>query len=126
MIGFEGAASLPYDGCVALTALKKANLRENTSLGKKVLIEDGCSPVGCVLTQVNLQFQAIFTTFNRISLFPAPQKVGRSCNGHLPYSISSSSQRPRLVSKIYVKCALITFSCFHFCPFVLIPMLWIF
>lgn len=56
MIGFEGAASLPYDGCVALTALKKANLRENTSLGKKVLIEDGCSPVGCVLTQVSLRF----------------------------------------------------------------------
>lgn len=76
MIGFEGAASLPYDGCVALTALKKANLRENTSLGKKVLIEDGCSPVGCVLTQVSLRFHAIFTVFNGIFFFFSFSKSG--------------------------------------------------
>lgn len=52
LIGFEGAASLPYDGCMALYALKQAKLSENTSMGKKVLIQDGCSPVGCILTQL--------------------------------------------------------------------------
>lgn len=52
LIGFEGAASLPYDGCVALAALKEANISENTSMGKRILIQDGCSPVGCILTQL--------------------------------------------------------------------------
>ncbi|CAG9797952.1 unnamed protein product [Chironomus riparius] len=52
LIGFEGAASLPYDGCMALIALKKAKLSENSSIGKKVLIQDGCSAVGCILTQL--------------------------------------------------------------------------
>lgn len=52
LIGFEGAASLPYDGCMAIYALKQAKLSENTSMGKKVLIQDGCSPVGCILTQL--------------------------------------------------------------------------
>lgn len=52
LIGFEGAASLPYDGCLALMALKQANLTENTTMGKKVLIQDACSPVGCILTQL--------------------------------------------------------------------------
>lgn len=52
LIGFEGAASLPYDGCMAIYALKQAQLSENTCVGKKVLIQDGCSPVGCILTQL--------------------------------------------------------------------------
>lgn len=52
LIGFEGAASLPYDGCMAIHALKQAKLSENTTMGKKVLIQDGCSPVGCILTQL--------------------------------------------------------------------------
>lgn len=52
LIGFEGAASLPYDGCMAIHALKHAKLSENTTMGKKVLIQDGCSPVGCILTQL--------------------------------------------------------------------------
>lgn len=52
LIGFEGAASLPYDGCMAIHALKQAKLTENTTMGKKVLIQDGCSPVGCILTQL--------------------------------------------------------------------------
>lgn len=52
LIGFEGAASLPYDGCMAIHALKQAKITENSSIGKKVLIQDGCSPVGCILTQL--------------------------------------------------------------------------
>jgi NADPH:quinone reductase-like Zn-dependent oxidoreductase len=52
LIGFEGAASLCYDGCLAIGALKKAGLSENTTLGKRVLIHDGCSPAGCVLIQL--------------------------------------------------------------------------
>ena len=52
LIGFEGAASLPYEGCMAINALKQAKLTENSCLGKKVLIQDGCSPVGCILTQL--------------------------------------------------------------------------
>lgn len=35
IIGFEGAASLPYSGCTALTALQAASLEETTSEGKR-------------------------------------------------------------------------------------------
>lgn len=35
IIGFEGAASLPYSGCIALTALQAASLDENTSKEKR-------------------------------------------------------------------------------------------
>lgn len=35
IIGFEGAASLPYSGCIALSALKAASLEETTSVGKR-------------------------------------------------------------------------------------------
>ena len=35
IIGFEGAASLPYSGCIALSALKEASLEETTSVGKR-------------------------------------------------------------------------------------------
>jgi NADPH:quinone reductase-like Zn-dependent oxidoreductase len=58
LVGFEGAASLPYDGCMALMALKKAKLMENNSIGKKVLIQDACSPIGCILLQLLKKWQA--------------------------------------------------------------------
>lgn len=35
IIGFEGAASLPYSGCIALSSLKAASLEETTSVGKR-------------------------------------------------------------------------------------------
>lgn len=35
IIGFEGAASLPYSGCIALTALQSASLDETTSNEKR-------------------------------------------------------------------------------------------
>lgn len=35
IIGFEGAASLPYSGCIALSALQNASLEETTSVGKR-------------------------------------------------------------------------------------------
>lgn len=35
IIGFEGAASLPYSGCAALTALQEASLEETTCEGKR-------------------------------------------------------------------------------------------
>lgn len=35
IIGFEGAASLPYSGCIALSALQAASLDETSSVGKR-------------------------------------------------------------------------------------------
>lgn len=37
IIGFEGAASLPYSGCVALNALKTAGLDEHNCIGKRYI-----------------------------------------------------------------------------------------
>nr|XP_029712831.1 reticulon-4-interacting protein 1 homolog, mitochondrial isoform X1 [Aedes albopictus] len=52
LIGFEGAASLPYSGCIALSLMDAHGLTEHTSKGKRVLVQDACSPVGCVITQL--------------------------------------------------------------------------
>lgn len=35
IIGFEGAASLPYSGCVALASLRMAGLSEHNCMGKR-------------------------------------------------------------------------------------------
>lgn len=35
IIGFEGAASLPYSGCVALHALESSGLNEHNCIGKR-------------------------------------------------------------------------------------------
>ncbi|XP_058462164.1 reticulon-4-interacting protein 1 homolog, mitochondrial-like isoform X2 [Malaya genurostris] len=52
LIGFEGAASLPYSGCIALSLMDANGLTEHTSKGKRILVQDACSPVGCVITQL--------------------------------------------------------------------------
>lgn len=52
LIGFEGAASLPYSGCIALSLMDAHGLTEHTSKGKKILVQDAVSPVGCVITQL--------------------------------------------------------------------------
>lgn len=62
LIGFEGAASLPYDGCLAIHGLKQANLNEVSCMGKRVLVQDGCSPVGVILTQLLKKWGAHVTT----------------------------------------------------------------
>lgn len=78
LIGFEGAASLPYSGCVALSALKAANLNEHTTSGKRILIEDGCSPVGCVLTQLTKKWGAHVTTTCHSRSAPVVKALGKS------------------------------------------------
>ncbi|XP_053684916.1 reticulon-4-interacting protein 1 homolog, mitochondrial-like isoform X1 [Sabethes cyaneus] len=52
LIGFEGAASLPYSGCIALSLLDAHGLTEHSSKEKRILVQDACSPVGCVITQL--------------------------------------------------------------------------
>lgn len=76
LIGFEGAASLPYSGCVALGALKLANLTEHTTVGKRVLVEDGCSPVGCILTQLAKRWGAFVTTTCHSRSAPVVKALG--------------------------------------------------
>lgn len=51
-IGFEGATSLPYAGTVALNAIEKANINDENAKYKRILIHNGCTPVGCVLIQI--------------------------------------------------------------------------
>ncbi|XP_053671147.1 reticulon-4-interacting protein 1, mitochondrial-like [Anopheles nili] len=52
LIGFEGAASLPYSGSIALNLLDVHRLNEHTCKGRRILVQDSCSPVGCVITQL--------------------------------------------------------------------------
>lgn len=77
IIGFEGAASLPYSGCVALTALQAANLDEATTLGKRILIQDGCTPVGCVLTQLTQKWGAFVTATCNMRSVPVIRALGK-------------------------------------------------
>ncbi|GAB0090827.1 Reticulon-4-interacting protein 1 [Sergentomyia squamirostris] len=74
--GFEGAASLPYSGCVAMGALKQADLTEESSAGKRILIQDGCSPVGCVLSQLCKKWGASVTATCYVRSVPVIKALG--------------------------------------------------
>ncbi|XP_059607478.1 reticulon-4-interacting protein 1, mitochondrial-like isoform X2 [Phlebotomus argentipes] len=74
--GFEGAASLPYSGCVALGALKQADLGEHNCSGKRILVQDGCSPVGCVLTQLTKKWGATVTATCYVRSVPVIRALG--------------------------------------------------
>lgn len=77
IIGFEGAASLPYSGCLALNALKEANLTEENCYGKRILIEEGCSPVGCVLTQLICKWGGHVTATCYVRSAPVIKALGK-------------------------------------------------
>lgn len=77
IIGFEGAASLPYSGCVALTALQSAELDDTNCIGKRILVQDGCSPVGCVLTQLTKKWGAYVTATCNVRSVPVIKALGK-------------------------------------------------
>uniref|UniRef100_A0A1L8DZN5 Putative reticulon-4-interacting protein 1 mitochondrial n=1 Tax=Nyssomyia neivai TaxID=330878 RepID=A0A1L8DZN5_9DIPT len=74
--GFEAAASLPYSGSVAMGALKQADLGEHTCAGKRILVQDGCSPVGCVLTQLMKKWGASVTATCYVRSVPVIRALG--------------------------------------------------
>nr|CAH7720843.1 unnamed protein product [Callosobruchus chinensis] len=61
-IGFESACSLPYSGSLALSALGEAGIGSSNARKKRILIQGGCSPVGCVLIQLLSHWKADVTT----------------------------------------------------------------
>lgn len=74
---FEVAASLPYSGCVALNALHEAGLFEQDLSPYKILIQDGCSPVGCVLIQLCKKWGATITATCDIRSAPVAKVLGK-------------------------------------------------
>lgn len=76
MIGFEGAASLPYSGCVALNALREAGILEQNLAGLSILVQDGCSPVGCVLMQLCKKWGATITATCDVRMVPVVRALG--------------------------------------------------
>lgn len=78
MTGFEGAASLPYSGCVAINALNEAGILECSLEGKHVLVQDGCSPVGCVLMQLCKHNGATITATCDVRSVPVVKALGES------------------------------------------------
>lgn len=91
IIGFEAAASLPYAGCVALSALQTAGLGENTCIGKRIFVQDGCSPVGCVLTQLTKKWGAFITATCNVRSVPVIKALGKSS---LPSDATMSKFHP--------------------------------
>ncbi|XP_055623336.1 reticulon-4-interacting protein 1, mitochondrial-like isoform X2 [Toxorhynchites rutilus septentrionalis] len=76
LIGFEGAASLPYSGCIALNLLDAHGLTEHTCKGKNILIQDACSPVGCVITQLANKWGANVAVTCHTRSAPVIHKLG--------------------------------------------------
>ncbi|KAG4068504.1 hypothetical protein HA402_004845 [Bradysia odoriphaga] len=76
MIGYEAAASLPYSGCVALHALEASGMNEISSVGKRIFIQNGCSPVGCVITQLTRKWGANVTASCHVRSMPVIKALG--------------------------------------------------
>lgn len=81
MTGFEGAASLPYSGCIALNALRDAGILEQSLAGMHVLVQDGCSPVGCVLMQLCKNMGATITATCDVRSVPVVKALGELMKG---------------------------------------------
>lgn len=75
-VGFEGACSLPYAGSLALSALVEARLDSMNAGGKKILVEGGCTPVGCVLVQLLSQWKASVTATCYKRALPVVKALG--------------------------------------------------
>ncbi|KAJ8975536.1 hypothetical protein NQ317_003878, partial [Molorchus minor] len=77
-VGFEGAASIPYAGSLALAALDEAGIDSSTAFDKKVLVHGGCTPVGCVLLQLLKHWKATVVTTCYKKAVPVVQALGAS------------------------------------------------
>ncbi|KAJ8931594.1 hypothetical protein NQ314_015456 [Rhamnusium bicolor] len=77
-IGFEGACSLPYAGSLALSALSEANIDSSNACQKKILVQGGCTPVGCVLVQLLRHWNAVVTTSCYKRAVPVVKALGAS------------------------------------------------
>ncbi|XP_019866811.2 reticulon-4-interacting protein 1, mitochondrial [Aethina tumida] len=75
-IGFTGASSLPYAGCLALAVLKQANINARNAQHRKVFILGGCTPVGCVLIQLLRHWKAHVTTTCHQRALPVAKALG--------------------------------------------------
>uniref|UniRef100_A0A6P7FSR6 Reticulon-4-interacting protein 1, mitochondrial-like isoform X1 n=1 Tax=Diabrotica virgifera virgifera TaxID=50390 RepID=A0A6P7FSR6_DIAVI len=75
-VGFEGACSLPYAGSLALSALVEARLDAMNAEGKRILVEGGCTPVGCVLIQLLSQWKASVTATCYRRALPVVRALG--------------------------------------------------
>uniref|UniRef100_A0A6B2EPY3 Putative zinc-binding oxidoreductase n=1 Tax=Phlebotomus kandelakii TaxID=1109342 RepID=A0A6B2EPY3_9DIPT len=124
--GFEGAASLPYSGCVAMGALKQADLGEHNCAGKRVLVQDGCSPVGCVITQLAKKWGASVTATCYVRSVPVIRALGAddviTLRGESPSDGLFLSTDSSLVEKFNLSHALatreVTFDVIFFTTFV--------
>nr|XP_049464433.1 reticulon-4-interacting protein 1, mitochondrial-like isoform X3 [Anopheles coluzzii] len=76
LIGFEGAASLPYSGSIALNLLDEHHLTEHTCKGRQILVQDACSPVGCVITQLVHKWGAHVTATCHTRSVPVINNLG--------------------------------------------------
>ena len=77
LIGFEGAASLPYSGSIALNLLDEHHLTEHTCKGRQILVQDACSPVGCVITQLVHKWGAHVTATCHTRSVPVINNLGK-------------------------------------------------
>ncbi|VEN53884.1 unnamed protein product [Callosobruchus maculatus] len=75
-IGFESACSLPYSGSLALSALGEAGIGPSNARKKRILIQGGCSPVGCVLVQLLNHWKAEVTTTCYKRAIPVVKALG--------------------------------------------------
>jgi reticulon-4-interacting protein 1, mitochondrial len=73
---------LPYDGCMAINALNQSKLTENTCMGKRVLIQDGCSPVGCILTQLIKKWGGYVVVTCHQRSAPVVNALGKNLTGN--------------------------------------------
>ncbi|KAJ8925282.1 hypothetical protein NQ315_009110 [Exocentrus adspersus] len=95
-IGFEAACSLPYAGSIALSVLEEANIDLSNASGKHILIEGGCTPVGCVLIQLLSNWKAEITATCFKRAVPVVKALGAADIIILSESTSPSDNKSSL------------------------------
>ncbi|XP_066154615.1 reticulon-4-interacting protein 1 homolog, mitochondrial-like isoform X2 [Euwallacea fornicatus] len=75
-VGFEGSCSIPYAGSLAFSILTEADVDVDNAHSKKFFIQDGCTPVGCVLIQLLNHWNAHITTTCYKRAVPVAKALG--------------------------------------------------
>ncbi|EFN89830.1 reticulon-4-interacting protein 1 homolog, mitochondrial [Harpegnathos saltator] len=74
---FISCASLPYNGCLAWDALvNRSVIKEGNAKGKLVFIYGGCSPIGCILTQLIKLWGGYVITTCKKKAVPVMETIG--------------------------------------------------
>lgn len=75
-LSFEACATFPYSGCIAWNALKNVIIKEKFAKGKRILVLEGSTSIGCILIQLIKVWGSYVVTTGKKETSPILKALG--------------------------------------------------